>query len=118
MTSEKLPCSTRIINFGKLMRAIFLKAVLVIFARLLCYRLCAACHNVEQAVVEEVNSWLDDNENCPFSQLRLVKITDITGLKAEVDCIRFLLLISPVLEKMIVKPANSVNGSSKLVINL
>jgi hypothetical protein len=41
-------------------------------------------------------------------KLQLVKIQDISGTKSELDFIRFLLLYSPVLEKMIVKPVENV----------
>ncbi|XP_062024470.1 F-box/FBD/LRR-repeat protein At1g13570-like isoform X1 [Rosa rugosa] len=71
----------------------------------------------DRAVVGEVNSWLDDNLIWSFTKLRLVKITSISGAKAELDFIRFLLLSSPVLQRMTIKPA-SVNGSSELLKKL
>ncbi|XP_048426760.1 F-box/FBD/LRR-repeat protein At1g13570-like [Pyrus x bretschneideri] len=64
-----------------------------------------------------VNSWYDDNQNCQFSQLRLVTITNVSGFKAELDIIRFLLSCSPVLERMTVEPASDV-VSSKLLKEL
>ncbi|VVA15516.1 PREDICTED: F-box/FBD/LRR-repeat [Prunus dulcis] len=57
-----------------------------------------------QAALSEVNS-LYGNWICPFSQLRFVKISNVSNVKAQLDFIRFLLLNSPVLEKIIVKPA-------------
>jgi hypothetical protein len=41
-------------------------------------------------------------------KLQHVKIQDISGTKSELDFIRFLLLYSPVLEKMIVKSVENV----------
>jgi len=41
-------------------------------------------------------------------KLQLVTIQDISGTKSELDFIRFLLLYSPCLEKMIVKPVENV----------
>lgn len=67
--------------------------------------------------MEEVNSWLDDNQNCQFTELQRVKMISMSGGKHELDFIRFLLLSSPVLEKMTVKPA-SYNGSSELLKKL
>ncbi|KAL7117192.1 hypothetical protein ACP275_03G057500 [Erythranthe tilingii] len=52
-------------------------------------------------------------ENFPsfsFSQLRLVKIIGISGIKQELNFINFLLLNTPVLEKMTVKPASTDSG--------
>ncbi|KAM5564259.1 F-box/FBD/LRR-repeat protein [Rosa sericea] len=46
--------------------------------------------------------WLDV---CSFTQLRHVKIQRISGVEAELDIIRFLLISSPVLETMTVVPA-------------
>ncbi|MCI10966.1 F-box/FBD/LRR-repeat protein, partial [Trifolium medium] len=40
--------------------------------------------------------------------IRHVSIEDISGIKFELDFIRFLLMYSPVLEKMIVKPGVNV----------
>ncbi|KAM5549738.1 hypothetical protein ABKV19_000914 [Rosa sericea] len=75
-------------------------------------------------VVEEVkSSCLDVSYNCTLSQLRLVKITEISGVKAELDFIRFLLLSSPLLERMTItlpqfpEPA-TVDGFPKLVKEL
>ncbi|XP_028958248.2 F-box/FBD/LRR-repeat protein At1g13570-like isoform X1 [Malus domestica] len=61
----------------------------------------------DQAVVGDVNYGLDNNQNCHLTKLRIVKITGISGVKAELDFIRLLLSSSPVLEKMIVKPATT-----------
>ncbi|BFG42126.1 hypothetical protein CerSpe_284000 [Prunus speciosa] len=72
----------------------------------------AAYHeNQDQAVHVEVKSWLVASQNCPFTQLRLVKITSFSGLEAELYFIKFLLLSSPLLEKLTVKPAASVDDS-------
>ncbi|PRQ22299.1 putative FBD domain, leucine-rich repeat domain, L domain-containing protein [Rosa chinensis] len=76
------------------------------------------------SIFEEVESpCVNHNYNCTFSQLRLVKITEISGVKAELDFIRFLLLSSPVLERMTVTtrrfPEPSyVDGFPKLVKEL
>ncbi|XP_062023584.1 F-box/FBD/LRR-repeat protein At1g13570-like isoform X1 [Rosa rugosa] len=75
-------------------------------------------------VVEEVkSSCLDVSYNCTLSQLRLVKITGISGVKAELDFIRFLLLSSPLLERMTITPPRfpepaTVDGFPKLVKEL
>lgn len=71
----------------------------------------------DQPVEEEVNSWLDDNQDCLWTRLRLVQITNISGIKAELDFIEFLLSSSPVLEKMAVKPASD-DCSSDLLKNM
>ncbi|CAB4321047.1 unnamed protein product [Prunus armeniaca] len=60
-------------------------------------------HQEVQAALSEVNS-LYGNWIFPVTQLRLVRISYIFDLKTELDFIRFLLLNSPVLEKMIVTP--------------
>ncbi|XP_040367312.1 uncharacterized protein LOC121050629 [Rosa chinensis] len=67
----------------------------------------------DEAVAGEVNSWLDDNRSCQFSQLWLVKIFGLRGVIAELEFIRFVLLRSPILESMTVKP-RSDKGSSEL----
>lgn len=54
----------------------------------------------DQTVSGEVNSWLDDNQNWAFPCLQLVKVTGFTGVKAEVDFIKFLLLSSPALQEL------------------
>ncbi|KAM5549761.1 F-box/FBD/LRR-repeat protein [Rosa sericea] len=74
-------------------------------------------------VDEQRSSCLDVTYNCTLSQLRLVKITDISGVKAELDFIRFLLLSSPLLERMTITPPQvpkpaSVDGFPKLVKEL
>ncbi|PRQ22296.1 putative F-box domain, leucine-rich repeat domain, L domain-containing protein [Rosa chinensis] len=71
----------------------------------------------DQSAVGEVESCLYDNYNCAYTQLRLVEITKISGVKAQLDFIESLLLSSPLLERMTVQPA-SVNGSFKLVKDL
>ncbi|XP_068321014.1 F-box/FBD/LRR-repeat protein At1g13570-like isoform X1 [Pyrus communis] len=68
------------------------------------------------AVVGEANYGLDNNQNCQLTQLRIVKITGIFGVKAELDFIRFLLSSSPVLEKMTVKPAAANNFQVKMLL--
>lgn len=70
-----------------------------------------------------MKSCLRDNYNFTLSQLRLVKVTDISVVsvvKAELDFIRFLLLSSPVLERMTVQPSRpaSVHGFPELVKEL
>ncbi|CAL9022616.1 unnamed protein product [Prunus brigantina] len=62
-----------------------------------------------QAALSELNS-LYGNWICPFTQLRLVKISNICNVKTELDFIRFLLLNSPVLKKMIVTPSNATDS--------
>ncbi|CAL2233402.1 unnamed protein product [Prunus armeniaca] len=57
-----------------------------------------------------VNFQLDDNWNGPIARLRRVKINGIAGTKPELEFIRLLLLGSPALEKMTVKPASVTCG--------
>ncbi|KAL9359682.1 hypothetical protein Peur_047805 [Populus x canadensis] len=65
----------------------------------------------EQAVVGPVTDfWEDDHWKCLFGQLRLVKIVGISGIRSELDCIKFLLSNSPVLEKMTIKPVSNEGG--------
>jgi len=72
----------------------------------------------EQADVEpQTGFWGDDQWKCLFGQLRLVKIVGISGIRSELDCIKFLLSNSPVLEQMTVKPA-SIEGGWELVKEL
>ncbi|CAJ1972834.1 unnamed protein product [Sphenostylis stenocarpa] len=52
--------------------------------------------------------WEDVYFACPDMHLRYVKIDDISGVKPELDFINFLLLYSPVLERMTVKPASNI----------
>lgn len=59
--------------------------------------------------MQEAKYSLDDNENCPLTQLQIVKIIGVSGVETELDFIRFLLSNAPVLKRMTVKPA-SVNG--------
>jgi len=51
-------------------------------------------------------------------RVRHVGIEGISGIKSELDFMRFLLLHSPVLEKMIVKPNFNVGFGSKLMSEL
>ncbi|XP_062025214.1 F-box/FBD/LRR-repeat protein At1g13570-like isoform X1 [Rosa rugosa] len=74
-------------------------------------------HRDDGDVVGEVNSWLqnlDDNSNYQFTQLRGIEITCISGAKAELDLIKFLLLSSPVLERMTLQPASG-DGSLEML---
>ncbi|XP_048422449.1 F-box/FBD/LRR-repeat protein At1g13570-like isoform X2 [Pyrus x bretschneideri] len=64
----------------------------------------------DEDVGGKMNYALDDNQNCQLTQLRLLKITEVSGLSAELDFIKILLSSSPVLEKMIVEPAVIVGG--------
>ncbi|XP_031403556.1 F-box/FBD/LRR-repeat protein At1g13570-like [Punica granatum] len=61
--------------------------------------------------------WEGEQKYCKFSQLRLVKIYGVSGIKTELEFIRFVLLASPVLEKMIIKPA-PVNEGMEMVKEL
>ncbi|XP_062025371.1 F-box/FBD/LRR-repeat protein At1g13570-like isoform X1 [Rosa rugosa] len=59
-----------------------------------------------QALVGEVNSWLDDNQNFQLRKLQIVEVHGISSTKAGLDFIKFLLLNSPMLEKVFCKPAS------------
>ncbi|CAI9116648.1 OLC1v1017846C1 [Oldenlandia corymbosa var. corymbosa] len=61
-----------------------------------------------------INVLEEDYEICPFNQLRFVKIAGISGLKQELNFIKFLLANSPVLEKMTVKPTSIEGGWESL----
>ncbi|KAJ6344584.1 hypothetical protein OIU76_006160 [Salix suchowensis] len=65
----------------------------------------------EKAVVGPLTGlWGDDNWKSLFGQLRQVKIAGISGTRSELDCIKFLLSNSPVLEQMTVRPAPNEGG--------
>ncbi|KAJ8772655.1 hypothetical protein K2173_027832 [Erythroxylum novogranatense] len=59
----------------------------------------------------------DDKWNCLFGQLQFIKIVGISGVKAELDFINFLLSNSPMLERMTIKPAPT-NGGWEMVKQL
>ncbi|KAK9938129.1 hypothetical protein M0R45_014885 [Rubus argutus] len=63
-----------------------------------------------EAVGKE-NCWLDYNRRCSLSQLRCVTITEIRNVKAELHFIRYLLLNSPVLERMTVLHVSGIDSS-------
>ncbi|XAR64100.1 hypothetical protein NMG60_11024309 [Bertholletia excelsa] len=54
--------------------------------------------------------WEEDHNNCPFNQLRVIKIVGILGVKCELEFINFLLANAPVLERMTVKPSSNDRG--------
>ncbi|XP_038703923.1 F-box/FBD/LRR-repeat protein At1g13570-like [Tripterygium wilfordii] len=65
----------------------------------------------EHNAVEKVTySWVEDHYKCHLEHLRLVKIAGISGIRSELDFIRFLLLYSPLLERMTIKPASLDGG--------
>ncbi|KAJ6320769.1 hypothetical protein OIU78_016042 [Salix suchowensis] len=65
----------------------------------------------EKAVVGPLTGlWGNDNWKSLFGQLRQVKIAGISGTRSELDCIKFLLSNSPVLEQMTVRPAPNEGG--------
>lgn len=61
----------------------------------------------EQGAVVSVIPIPEDYKNFPLGQLQNVKVVGIGGSKSELDFINYLLLASPVLEKMTVKPASA-----------
>ncbi|KAL6213228.1 hypothetical protein ACLB2K_012675 [Fragaria x ananassa] len=75
-------------------------------------------HRDNQNVQGEVNSWLEhleDNLDYQFTQLRRTEITCISSTnKAELALIKFLLLSSPVLERMTLQPATG-DGSLEML---
>ncbi|XP_050364544.1 F-box/FBD/LRR-repeat protein At1g13570-like isoform X2 [Argentina anserina] len=64
----------------------------------------------EQPTAGRTKLCLDDNCDCPFSRLRLVRINGISDTQNEVDLIELLLSNSPMLEQMTVKPASGDCG--------
>ncbi|GAB4839394.1 hypothetical protein Ancab_028918 [Ancistrocladus abbreviatus] len=65
----------------------------------------------ENAVRTLTSFWLEDGHcNCRFDQLQLVRISDISSARPELDFMRFILMNSPVLENMTVKPASMDGG--------
>lgn len=65
----------------------------------------------EQSVVAASKDLVgDQNDSCLFNQLQIVKVAGISGLKQELNFIKFLLANSPVLEKMTIKPASNEAG--------
>ncbi|XVF73675.1 hypothetical protein PTKIN_Ptkin13bG0001800 [Pterospermum kingtungense] len=72
----------------------------------------------EQTSVERSNNfWENDHWSSVFGHLRLVKVSGISGVKLEMDFIKFLLSNSPVLERLTVKPA-SQDGEWELMKEL
>ncbi|KAF5445042.1 hypothetical protein F2P56_034125 [Juglans regia] len=69
------------------------------------------------AVAKVINFQEDDHSSCTLNQLQLVKIFGISGTQRELNFIKLVLLASPVLERMTVKPA-SIDGSWELVKEL
>ncbi|XP_039049966.1 F-box/FBD/LRR-repeat protein At1g13570-like [Hibiscus syriacus] len=66
---------------------------------------------MEQTSVERYkNFWEDDHWSSLFGHLRLVTVSDITGVKTEMDFLKFLLSNSPVLERLTLKPASQGCG--------
>lgn len=63
------------------------------------------------------NNFQEDYQNCLFNQMRLVKISGISGVRREMNFINFLLASSPLLERMTVKPA-SADGAWELLKEL
>ncbi|CAI0465506.1 unnamed protein product [Linum tenue] len=63
------------------------------------------------------SSWEDEHWTNLLLQLRSVKIVGISGVQAELDCIKFLLSNSPALERMTIKPI-SVDGGWDLLKEL
>ncbi|XWS21106.1 hypothetical protein CRYUN_Cryun30bG0026900 [Craigia yunnanensis] len=59
----------------------------------------------------------DDHWSSLFAHLRMVKVSGISGVKSEMDFIKFLLSNSPVLERLTVKPA-SQDGDRELMKEL
>lgn len=65
----------------------------------------------DQGVVgTATNFWEEDHWDCMFTQLQVVKIVGISGVRSEMDFIGFLLANSPALERMTVKPATLDRG--------
>lgn len=56
------------------------------------------------------NFWEVDHWTSLFSQLRMVKIVGISGIRSELEFIKFVLSNSPVLETMTIKPASLEGG--------
>ena len=48
-----------------------------------------------------------NNRKCTFNQLRIMKVTNCSGVKAEAAYIRFLLSSSPMLNTMILQPVSA-----------
>ncbi|XWS25711.1 hypothetical protein CRYUN_Cryun27aG0091000 [Craigia yunnanensis] len=72
----------------------------------------------EQTSTERsTNFWEDDHWSSLFAYLRLVKVSGISGVKSEMDFIKFMLSNSPVLERLTVKPA-SQDGEWELMKEL
>ncbi|XP_040364314.1 FBD-associated F-box protein At3g52670-like [Rosa chinensis] len=67
-----------------------------------------------QALVGGVNSWLDDNQNFQLRKLQIVEVHGISSTKAGLDFIKFLLLNSPMLEKVFCKPASHYSSPELL----
>ncbi|POO03185.1 F-box domain containing protein [Trema orientale] len=66
------------------------------------------------AVGTKTNFWEDDHFSCLFTKLQLVKIFSIGDSQPELDFIKFMLSKSPVLERMIVRPAKALGLRDEL----
>ncbi|KAI4375013.1 hypothetical protein MLD38_012933 [Melastoma candidum] len=55
--------------------------------------------------------WEDERQHCVLKQLQLVKVSNISGTKTELNFMRFILLASSQLERMTVTTANRPGGS-------
>lgn len=67
-------------------------------------------------LAHHADCWDDVYSDWPVMRVRHVRIDGISGIKPELDFISFILLYSPVLERMTVKPA--LNASPELVKEL
>lgn len=61
-----------------------------------------------QADAGKVNSWVDENQRCAFTQLRRVHIFNFPAVKSAIDFVKFLILSSPALETMTIYQNKSV----------
>ena len=79
---------------------------------MICYFQFAHARPEEDNLVRPgLSFWAESNQfDCPFDQLRVVRIVDVVGLRPELDFIKFLLANSPTLEKLTVKPASNDGG--------
>lgn len=74
----------------------------------------------EESIAKTGSTFWEDkiHLDCMFDQLRVVRIIDIYGIRAELDFVKFLLAHSPVLERLTVKSASADGGGMDLLKEL
>lgn len=62
------------------------------------------------------NFRVEDNVNCMLSQLQVVRLNHLHGLRAELEIIKFLLAQSPVLQTMFIHRNEAIKTDAALIM--